>query len=531
LLARIGEVEIHVDDLREFERQVGAGDTLSLAEHQQYLSTLVDRELLIGVAKEKGLLENAELRRILERDSAKKLAEIMFDRQVLDRATPTSEEIEASYASGDWQQQVVSVELFLPDEETALRVRQEILDGLDVYEAARLYSVDRMMHLPMGGAQQFVYSRFDGPTEIVQRVFQIPAGNLSSPIPFRRGYILAYVAEYRTVEREDVLDDIRRYVRKEKRKRLRGAYLQHLNQALDLEFSERGLARVVEHLLRRRDEANVPMPQDSALVVYSYAGSAHTLGEVAKLFSGAVARGDTLNPTYLIAKIKNTILPDLLMAEDARRKEVDLAQPFLSWKTSRSEDLLLRLLQREVCAAISLEENEIIAHYHRIKKRFRIPGFARVRDLLVAAKEEAAAFKKQVDEGADFALLAREHSVRTDKKKDVFRVFVLQTKQFGAAWMNYAMNIPIGEVHGPIEAEGGYALMQVVERIADSYYSLKESRVRGAVTRDLQSLKERRFFNAYVQEVRDSHSAQTVIYTERLSNLVGSPRVHTSEDG
>jgi hypothetical protein len=116
--------------------------------------------------------------------------------------------------------------------------------------------------------------------------------------------------------------------------------------------------------------------------------------------------------------------------------------------------------------------------------------------------------------------LARENSQRSDKKKDVFRVFVLQAKRFGSAWMNYAMNIPIGEVHGPIEAEGGYALIQVVERFADSYYTLDESRVRSAVTRDLQNLKERRHFNAYVQETRQRHREQTVVYAESLSNLV-----------
>ena len=85
------------------------------------------------------------------------------------------------------------MELFLPDEETALRVRGEILAGLDVYEAGRLYSVDRLMHIPMGGVQQFVYNVHDGPEEVVQRVFQIPAGSLSSPIPLLKGLSLIHI--------------------------------------------------------------------------------------------------------------------------------------------------------------------------------------------------------------------------------------------------------------------------------------------------------------------------------------------------
>lgn len=520
LLARVGEVEIHLDDLLAYEQRIEVGDTLSLEEHRGHLGTLVDRELLIGEATEMSLLENAELQRILERNSTKKLAELMFNREVADRSAPTSEEIDAAYASGDWRDQVVSVELFLPDDETATRVRQEILQGLDVYEAAQLYSVDRMMHLPMGGAQQFVYSRFDGPAEIVQRVFQIPAGNLSSPIPFRRGYILAFVAEYRTVEREDIVDEIEVYLRKEKRKLLRGVYLHQLNKELDLKFEDRGLTRTVEYLSQRREGGDTPMPQDSSLVVYSFAGSDHSLSDVVKWVGVAATRWDTVNAEHIIAEIKNTVLPNLLMAADARRKGVDTSAEFLAWKVSRSEDLLLSLLQREMSTPDSLQEKEIIAHYHRIKSRFRIPGYARVRDLLVSTKEEAAAYKQQINDGADFAALVREKSLRRGSKKDVFRVFNLQSKQFGSAWMNYALNIPIGEIHGPVAAEGGYSLIEVVERFADSYYSLTESRVRTAVIRDLQRVKERRLFNAYVQKVRDRHSEGTVIYAERLADLV-----------
>ena len=63
-------------------------------------------------------------------DIENKLAEMMFNLEVEGRSEPTVEEIESAYATGDWDRQVVSIELFLPDEETALRVRNEILAGL-----------------------------------------------------------------------------------------------------------------------------------------------------------------------------------------------------------------------------------------------------------------------------------------------------------------------------------------------------------------------------------------------------------------
>ena len=264
LLARVGDAEFYIDDLLAFERRVEAGDSLSVADHAEYLATLVDRELLVAEALSLNLQDDARLTEVLEQDSEGKLSDMMFDRQVAERATPTPEEVDEAFATGDWDQLAVSIELFLPDLDAASRVRQEIIDGLDVFEAGKLYSVDRMMHQPMGGARQFMYARHDSPKEIVERVFQIPVGGLSSPIPFMRGYVLCYIAEYRDVGRNEVIGKVERYLRKQKREMLRGAYLQHLNKALGLEFSDQGLAVAAARLVGDGDPADTTLARTAA---------------------------------------------------------------------------------------------------------------------------------------------------------------------------------------------------------------------------------------------------------------------------
>ena len=99
----------------------------------------------------------------------------------------------------------------------------------------------------------------------------------------------------------------------------------------------------------------------------------------------------------------------------------------------------------------------------------------RVRDLLVATQEEAQVFKQSVENGADFEKIIRDHTLRKGRKKGVYRVFALQANQYGTAWMNYVLNVPIGTLQGPIQAEGGYSILEVVERVADDHYSLEES--------------------------------------------------------
>ena len=523
VLARVGSKDILANDLLAYERSIEMGDSIGYEEHIENLKVLIDRELLIAEAQGRGLENDPDFKRVLLGDIENKLAEMMFNLEVEGRSEPTVEEIESAYATGDWDRQVVSIELFLPDEETALRVRNEILAGLDIFEAGRLYSVDRLMHIPMGGVQQFVYNVHDGPKEVVQRVFQIPAGSLSSPIPLFKGFVLSYVAEYRDVSRDEVMDELVQYVRKEKRRLLRGAYLQHLNKSLHLKFDPEGVDRAVSLLVDSNNgNGNKKIP-DSTRVVYSYGSTAVTLSEVIDAVAGASARWPEISAENLIAEIKNTVLPALLMSANARQRGVDESEEFLSWKRGRSEDLLLSLLRRNTTADISVSDAEVEARYQQTKRRFRIPGYARVRDLLVATQEEAQVFKQSVENGADFEKIIRDHTLRKGRKKGVYRVFALQANQYGTAWMNYVLNVPIGTLQGPIQAEGGYSILEVVERVADDHYSLEESRVRSAVTRDVRQGKERAIFNELVAQVRTERSSEIIIYEDHVRAIsVGS---------
>ena len=523
VLARVGSKEILANDLLAYERSIEVGDSIDYEEHIDNLKVLIDRELLIAEAQGRGLEDDPDFKRVLLGDIEDKLAEMMFNLEVEGRSEPTVEEIESAYATGDWDRQVVSIELFLPDEETALRVRNEILAGLDVFEAGRLYSVDRLMHIPMGGVQQFVYNVHDGPKEVVQRVFQIPAGSLSSPIPLFKGFVLSYVAEYRDVSRDEVMDELVQYVRKEKRRLLRGAYLQHLNKSLHLKFDPEGVDRAVSLLVDSNNGNGKKQIPDSTRVVYSYGSTAVTLSEVIDAVGGASARWPESSAENLIAEIKNTVLPALLMSANARQRGVDESEQFLSWKRGRSEDLLLSLLRRNTTADISVSDAEVEARYQQTKRRFRIPGYARVRDLLVATQEEAQIFKQSVENGADFEKIIRDHTLRKGRKKGVYRVFALQANQYGTAWMNYVLNVPIGALQGPIQAEGGYSILEVVERVADDHYSLEESRVRSAVTRDVRQGKERAIFNELVAQVRAERSSEITIYEDHVRAIsVGS---------
>ena len=89
-VGRIGTENIYLEDLREFESVAADSSQLSFEQHVDYLKILIDRELLLGEAKDLSLQNNTELQAILSKDAEARLAEIVYTLEIDQRAIPVS---------------------------------------------------------------------------------------------------------------------------------------------------------------------------------------------------------------------------------------------------------------------------------------------------------------------------------------------------------------------------------------------------------------------------------------------------------
>jgi peptidyl-prolyl cis-trans isomerase C len=88
---------------------------------------------------------------------------------------------------------------------------------------------------------------------------------------------------------------------------------------------------------------------------------------------------------------------------------------------------------------------------------------AAARHILVPSAEQAADLKKQIEEGADFAELARQHSTCPSGARggDLGEFSPGQmVKEFNDVCFNEA----VGVVHGPVQTQFGYHLIEVTKR-------------------------------------------------------------------
>ncbi|MCY3664065.1 MAG: peptidylprolyl isomerase, partial [Gemmatimonadetes bacterium] len=333
LLAKVGEVEITAADLRTLEANLKTA--AMRAQHRDNLQTLIDREVLLLEANERGLQRDEEVLAKLAKRETKALADAMLRRNVTAKVSVTEDDIEKAYARPGWGEKVTTMEIFVPNQEQARQVQVLLAQGEDFAEVGRQFAADPYYGMNTGEIRRLAYSPFDSPPSLVQAVFALPEDGVTEPLPLHGGFIIAKVAERRRAELVEVEDGIREALGDEQQKQLRESYLRHLKWDLDTVFDAEGMDVVVGVLrgaIRYADLDEIQRQHP----VYAFEGLQMDVAEVLE----AVRPSGRLWPEASVAsvneKLSESHFPTRLMAHDARRKGLDKTEAF-----ARSHELAL----------------------------------------------------------------------------------------------------------------------------------------------------------------------------------------------
>ena len=88
---------------------------------------------------------------------------------------------------------------------------------------------------------------------------------------------------------------------------------------------------------------------------------------------------------------------------------------------------------------------------------------AAARHILVATVEACQDLKDQIDNGADFAALAAEHS-QCPSGKQGGELGSFSPGQMVREFDEVVFSADVGQVHGPVQTQFGYHLIEVTER-------------------------------------------------------------------
>jgi parvulin-like peptidyl-prolyl isomerase len=213
--------------------------------------------------------------------------------------------------------------------------------------------------------------------------------------------------------------------------------------------------------------------------------------------------------TAAIEQIKkqNGIISDAEFAEALKEQNLTLKE----FKTRVWEQLVVdALLVRNVRTSVIVSDEEITQYYHDHADQFRKPDSVRIRHILMRLPEDpssedlaqararAAKVLGQLKDGADFAMIAAEHS-DSAAAKDGGDLGVIQKGDLHPALESAAFSLEPGGISDIITTDAGLNIIKVEERTGGDAMS---GQVREQIRQLLFNQKLVKQMNAYFEELK-----------------------------
>lgn len=136
------------------------------------------------------------------------------------------------------------------------------------------------------------------------------------------------------------------------------------------------------------------------------------------------------------------------------------------------EQLELSLLQEKATTeGIKTSEKKLKAYYNENKTNYE---YVTASHILVSTEEEATAIKQQLDDGADFAKLAKEKSTDTTSAEKGGALGEFTHDEMVADFADVAFKQQEDTISNPVKTDYGYHIIKVTKHKQKNYNDIKE---------------------------------------------------------
>ncbi|NLZ38806.1 MAG: foldase [Firmicutes bacterium] len=167
-------------------------------------------------------------------------------------------------------------------------------------------------------------------------------------------------------------------------------------------------------------------------------------------------------------------------------------------KNSIRTELLLTAIVRN---KIEVTDQEVEDYFRENQEDFNIPEKINVRHILVESEEEAKEILTLLNEGEDFAELAKEHSLDPGSAAEGGALGFVGRGQFVQEFEDAAFALEVGQYSKPVKSEYGYHIIEVLERqearevefsevAEDVKKTLIEEKVKEKIVEEYNALRE-----------------------------------------
>jgi len=528
VVARVGEVDITIEDLQRFKGDVPAlllsekEDTEALVE---YLQTMVDMELMLLEARLRKIDADSAFAAKWAEEREQKLFKEFVKIEIQDKIDLPKEEIKRQWDSSKWSKLLKLARIRSSSADEASGVLRMLEGGTPFEELSGPHLTHRQE-----GRHQGVFESYFGRGNIedlgvsldaAEAIFDLAEGEVSAPLKVGSGYDIYKVLEQRPAPASYYLvfsQGALVAAYGERRRELTG----ELTREYKVEINPRGIGALAKKIAEEKSEKIAV-----GGILGTYDGGQIRVADFMELYP-KVRRVATVgtDSSGIDEFVRHYLVPEVLFPVAIERRELAMEPSVAAWLERKKRAMLIEELRvRDVEERVDLSEETLRKYYRANPKRFKRDQEVGVLEILVASREEAESLKAQIESGADMAALAAEHSIRQGMEGSRFHLHSFEKVPFGEL-LPAAMAAEVGVLEGPVEItgtqhrQGGFSLFKVLEKTAAELkpYAEAEKQVRYWWTRQ----EENRLYGELIDRLRENHAERVSLYLDHLSVLHGT---------
>ncbi len=174
--------------------------------------------------------------------------------------------------------------------------------------------------------------------------------------------------------------------------------------------------------------------------------------------------------------------------------------------------LLYEKLFADVTKDVTVTDEEVQTYYDEHEDQFTSPASREVAHILVDTKQEADDLRTQLEDGADFAKLAKKHSKDEASAKDGGQLTARKNGTLVPEFEEAAFALATGELSEPVETQYGWHLIKALTDVTpESTTPLVQ--VEEDVRNQLLQEKQNELMTEWVAEIRSKYAAKTAYAT------------------
>ena len=485
VLARAGAVEVSAEAFRaryvEYLLATGLQDQPSL--RRTFVDNLVATQLLIQEQREDGIEQETAYRFRQEQVRRKLLLEAYAHRVLFDTLDVREDEVQAMFVRAYTRLQARHLYARTREQAKALYAR---LQAGESFEAlAREVFADPTLAENGGSLGVFGFDEMDPAFE--DAAYALAVGEISEPVRTAQGYSIIHLEDRFTkpllteFEYAKKRANLRAYVLRRKQQQARSAHGGRLAGELNAVFEEAALEGLLgqitgvgvmeseEDLRRLLAEPLVtfgPLSQRRVWRVDDFRERAQ--------FTSEAQRAQVRTRRDLVDFVQGLLVREAMM-ERARAQGLDATPAFEQALHEEMDAFVLDQARKRLADGVDVPEDSMRRYYETAPPgEFTEPAQVRLREILVATEAEAAALMAQLPD-ASFEALARSHSLRPGARALDGALGWLTRNALGSL-AEPVFDAAVGDVLGPLEWQGRYALFRVEEQRPPRPQTYEEAR-------------------------------------------------------